>query len=371
MSIRRDPEQGIQQGYGASRAPLAPQAGRAPLLLALVLLAAAVAVIAAMTGSKPDPEPQVESPGDMNIASEAGPEDLEGHGTGRIDVGIDLPYKELSRTYDGVGHLTGILEVIGDAEFPDQWQLVLRPSSMGQGREHAEGRTLDFDGSVRTFEITDLPLGGYEVFAQAGTLNSRPQEVLLFSSPQSPTGGKTRVHLILHLTPPGVLDGYVHDADGVGVPDLPVFLEDLSRELIIETRTDATGVWRLDEMLDGRYRLSYGTIERPLLPAQLFLYAAPVRSLEPHELPVTSSVEIAVLDKWGNPVPGIELTGSGRPGGAFYAVADEHGMAIVSFLKEGRYGLKGIGNGMDGSVDFELERAAFRKRVEIVMNERD
>ena len=193
--------------------------------------------------------------------------------------------------------------------------------------------------------------------------------MLLFAIPNTPTGGKTRAHLILHLTPTGFLDGSVRDAAGAPVGDLPVFLENTSDKAVLESVTSAAGTWRFDGLHDGRYKLYYGSLERPIIPARAFTYNSPQRQLDEDEVPVTASVAFLVLDEDGLAVMDARIRGFGRPGGQVVASSGPDGVAIVRFLPGGRYQVKADhkGDRLEGKADFELEGAEVDYPVQVVL----
>lgn len=352
----------------------------APLLLVALAALAAGALTLAMSGldgqgepapAKPTPGPDPGAARDLGPGPTpmAGPDPVDPAPAPRIEVGADLPYKDMERSFDGRGQLQGIVEAVGGASFPDRWTLVIEPSKFGSGREHAETRITEFEGNERTFVEADLPLGGYTVSAVADGLNSRPQEVLLFALPGTPTGGKTQAHLILHLTPTGFIDGSVRNAAGAPVGDLPVFLEDLSDKSVRESLTTAAGTWRFDDLRDGRYRLRYGSMERPLNPPRDFTFSAPQRQLTEDEIPVTASVAFHVFDKDGLAVMDARVRGFGRPGGQVVATSGPDGVAVARFLPAGRYQVKADQEQarLEGKANFELEGNEEQRPVQVVL----
>jgi len=351
--------------------------GRAAALLLVALAGLATgALTLALSGlfGPGEPEPVGPSPGTPSATPPATALETEAEPVGptptpRIQVGEDLPYKDMKRSFDGHGQLQGIVEAVGGATFPDRWKLVIEPSKFGTGREHADTRIREFEGNERTFVEVDLPLGGYTVSAVAEGLNSRPQEVLLFALPGTPTGGKMQAHLILHLTPTGFIDGSVRDAAGAPVGDLPVFLEDTSDKSVRETNTTAAGIWRFDDLRDGRYRLRYGSMERPLIPPRDFTFSAPQRQLTEDEVPVTASVAFHVFDEDGLVVMDARVRGFGRPGGQVVATSGPDGVAVARFLPAGRYQVKAdhMQDRLEGKANFELEGDETLQPVQVVL----
>ena len=358
-----------------------PQRGRAGLLVLLVLLAlggGAALLITSGFLEKGDPaaaRPAVaQDDTESAAASAAGQDALTGISSeGRIEVGAPMPYKDLPRSFEGLGRISGSLEMVGGLEFPPHWTLRIEPSKFGSGREHATSRVIEFDGNETTFDETDLPLGGYTVSAEAEGLNSRPQEVLLFALPGTPTGGKTHVHLLLQLTPAGFVDGSVRDAAGRPVADLPVILEDASDQSLRETQSTAAGSWRFEGLRDGRYRIFYGSHERPLIPPRTFTFNAPQRLLEEDEIPVTASVAFFVIDKDGLAVMGAKVRGFGRPGGRVQSISGPDGVAIARFLPAGRYHVQAdlAEENLAGMADFELRGDEELEPVQVVLYPRE
>jgi len=316
-------------------------------------------------GATPAPTPSVapaEEPGGQRQAS--------GPVNGAIEVGIDHPYKRLPRSFEGTGTITGVVEVVGGRPFPTSWRLVIEPSRFGVGREHAERREREFDGSQRTFEEQELALGGYRIYAEAPGLNSRVQEVLLFrlAGSAGPSGGIHK-HLILHLTPSGFMDGAVTDERGQPVPGLPVVLENLADHSRLTTQTNGAGVWRFDGLVDGRYQLFLGDPNGPLIPAEPINYLAPQRRHPDQVVPCTSTVEIITRDELGVPVEGVTVRGFGTPHGTFTVVSESDGVARVHFLRAGRYRVRASGReGQRGKADFVLDGTQELERVEIQMH---
>jgi hypothetical protein len=340
------------------------------VLLALLLVGGLVLGLRLIdSGPAPDaPTPDADGPsgGEPRVSrSQTEPHDNR---EGGIQVGLALAYKDLPRSFVGRGHITGIVEIVGGQPFPERWKLVIEPSKFGTGREHAEYREREFDGNERTFEETDLPLGGYTISAQAAGLNSRPQELLLFAIPGTPSGGKLRAHLILHLTPTGFIDGAVRDEAGAPVADLPVLLECMGDMQRYETVTNGAGVWRIDGLVDGRFKLYLSQMERPLLPAKQINFIAPQRQLEDLIIPVTQTVTFKLTDVYGQPVDRARVRGFGVSGGWIACEGDFNGEAQARFLPAGRYKVNvDSPDGLRGQMNFELIEGDAPRRIEVRM----
>ncbi len=358
--------------YASPSSGLAASHGRGDrrlLLILITLVAGALAlirldVLGAREGPGHERAPE-SSPPALPTAETPPPSDgIEG--TGRIEVGIDLPYKDLPRSFDGVGHVFGDVEVLGGLPFPDRWTLVVEPSEFGTAREHAERRVREYDGAERTFDVPDLPLGGYRIYAEAEGLNSRPQEILLFALAESPIGGAKMKKVTLHLSPPGSMTGAVVDESGAPVGDLTVFLEDMGDRSQRSTVTSPDGTWRIEGLRDARYKLYYHKVEQPLIPVQQINYIAPVRNLDDDVVPVTASVAFQILDDHKLTVMGARVRGFGRPQGYIACESGPDGVAIARFLPKGRYRVSvEHPDGLEGRADFELEGHEVGHEVEV------
>ena len=161
----------------------------------------------------------------------------------------------------------------------------------------------------------------------------------------------------------------MRDARGVPVGDLPVFLEEISNKQVMETLSTASGAWRFEGLRDGRYRVHYGNMERPLIPPRDFTYIAPQRQLEEDEVPTTASVAFWVLDEDGLAVMDARVRGFGRPGGQVVTTSGFDGKAIARFLPGGRYQVKAdhAADDLEGKADFILEGDELNHPVQVVL----
>ena len=258
-----------------------------------------------------------------------------------LEIGRDFPWKTAPKSFDGTCTISGVVEVALDLPFPERWTLVIEPSVFGKGRERAERRAVEMRGGERTFEERDLPMGGYRVWAQADGLNCAPQEVLLFRLADQPQlAGKDHAHLMLQLTRSGFVDGSVLDVDGRPVEGLAVTLEDRNDRSRRTVRTGPAGIWRVDDVRDGAYRVLFGPPDRPLIPAEDLGFVGPSHRFPDRVVPRLIAFEVRVLDDGGRPLAGASVRGLGQPLGAIEATTEADGIARVTHAPAGRYQLR-------------------------------
>ena len=244
---------------------------------------------------------------------------------------------------------------------------MIEPSEFAIGREYAERREVHMDGAQRTFEEHDLPMGGYRVHAQADGMNCRAQEVLFFRVAGDPQGrGKDAARLILHLTRAGFIDGAVTDEAGGTPSGLPVTLELVEDGSRMVVETSPAGIWRFDGVRDGKYRLSFGSAERPLIPPEELIFVGPSQRFPDRVVPVTLELRIRVVDERALPLPGATVRGFGQPSGVIDTVTDEDGIARVPFATPGNYNLR-VSHAPDrrGRILFALEGGEPSRTVEV------
>lgn len=363
--------------------PLAPRrsvrAGRAALVL-LVAVSIGALWFVLRHGRAEDPPPG--TPAGPAPAAEGGAHLAPGPGPvrespldpealaaeGRLQLGGDFPWKTAEKGFDGLGTLSGAVETPPGVAFPERWTLVIEPSLFGKGREHAERRVLEFDGAQRTFEERDLPLGGYRVSVEADGMNGRAQEVLLFRVADRPhLAGKDHAHLLLSLAPAGHLDGSVRNEQGVPLGGVSVRLQEVGGTKRLETESDYVGHWRIDGVRDGRYVLTFGHPDRPLIPAEDVVFVGPSQRHPERVLPPIVDLVIRVVDETGNPLPDATIRGFVRPQGAIEETTDEFGFARIRNAVTGDYNVRVLhGSGRQGKSVFRVEPDPPLREVEIL-----
>lgn len=231
--------------------------------------------------------------------------------------------------FEGTGRLELYVFARGGAAFPEHWSLVLEPSKVLFGGEHAVSRSYSFDHGERKFLIEDLPLGGYDLRAFAPGLNAPVQNVLL----AKPLETHTVVHVEFHAA--GFIRGRVLDTHGAAIEGLEMTLEaSVSRERLT-ARTDPAGVYVFDAVLDGEYALFAGSPDSPLAPGKELAFLAPSLHFADILLAPLGELAIQVVDSRGAPVAGVRVDGYGSAGGRVALVTDEQGRGLARHIPAG------------------------------------
>jgi hypothetical protein len=267
-----------------------------------------------------------------------------------VETTENLAYRTAPRFFEGTGRLTGEVEGPDGAPFPANWRLVIEPSLYVEGRQHSgPRRVLEFEGNQRTFDVDDLALGAYRVTAEGAGVDARTQEILLFKlRGHGPTAGKTHAHLNMRFHAARGCGGRVLDQAGEAVIGLPVTLiprtpaGGATRDpLILKTETSGAGSWAFASVTTGSYLLILGSRARPLIEPQSVVVSNAAgdnpSTYREDTVPVTVTMELAVVDNQGRGLPGARVRGTGPS--PLDVVADSLGTATAKFLLPGRYQL--------------------------------
>lgn len=239
-----------------------------------------------------------------------------------------------ARPASAPGTLRGHVEVSGEEPFPRAWTLTLRPSATLPRRETADTRTLEFTAGEKDFEVRDLPLGGYDVVAQAEGFNGRVQAIALEPGNEHP-------FVNLRMVPAGILEGRVLEWDGVPAEGIPVTLFSVSGSEVFEATSDVRGIYRFESLPDGAYELLFGKASAPLIPERRPVrFAAPSLTFPDTELPQLGAIAMRVVDSLERPLEGILVRGSGTNGGVVEGRTDYDGRLLVKHLPPGHFRLR-------------------------------
>jgi Carboxypeptidase regulatory-like domain len=238
-----------------------------------------------------------------------------------------LPPEERFR---GEGRIEGYLDLPSGMEVPRPWTLVLEPSKVLIGGDRAEGRRLTFEQGEREFALEHVPLGGYQLRAEAANMSGAPELLLL----ARPDAHDVTVHVALR--PAAFVEGWVEDADGAPVEGVTMVLDPLAGGATRTARTDVRGGYRFENVPDGEHRLSAGRVPSPLAEPLDLAVSPPSVSVPRIVVPRLGELEIAVLDSAGSPVAGVTLEGWGSGGGTVDATTDVQGVALARHLPAGR-----------------------------------
>ncbi len=238
-----------------------------------------------------------------------------------------LPPEERFR---GEGRIEGYLDLPAGLDVPRPWSLVLEPSKVLIGGDRAVGRRLTFEQGEREFALEHVPLGGYQLRAEAENMSGAPELLLL----ARPDAYDVIVHIALR--PAAFVEGWVEDADGAPVEGVTMLLVPLAGGATRTTATDVRGGYRFENVPDGEHRLSAGRAPSPLAEPLDLAVSPPSVSVPRIVVPLLGELEIAVLDSAGSPVSGVTLEGWGSGGGTVDATTDVQGRALARHLPAGR-----------------------------------
>lgn len=240
------------------------------------------------------------------------------------------PRSDASVRFSGSGTLEGRLNLPAGVAPPRVWTLVLAPSPVLVGGERVRARRVDFENGEVEFSLSDLPLGGYEVWAEAAGMSGR-HEHLLLARPDA-----LLVYQDLRLVPLAFVAGRVVDADGVRVGGLPVFLRPDGGGPILTQLTDASGDFRFERVPDGEYLLETGFADASLSAPRALDVRSPSLHLPALEVPLLHELAVTVLDADGEPLAGVRVRGWCDRGGRVDALTDAQGIARATWLPAGR-----------------------------------
>jgi hypothetical protein len=308
---------------------------RLALFIALAVVLVGVAVL--LVGRSHDARAPIAGPG---ASTETGP---SAHDAPLAEIALPprpagdeatrRPAREYGPSdYAGRGRVRGELVVAPGISFPAAWTLVLEPHPYMVGSEHAISKRVEFESGERTFEVDDLPLGGYRVRAEVTGVNSTESAVLLVKGSSDP-------FVTLELRPAGLIDGRVFAADGAPADGLEVVLEPKVTQVRARATVGPDGAFVFHGVVDGEYRLWFGAPEAPLFPPADIAFSAPTLRIPDRTLPPTGAIAITTVDERGSFLGGVEVTGSGAPKGALRVTTGTDGRTVARWLMPGTYRL--------------------------------
>ena len=232
--------------------------------------------------------------------------------------------------FDGRGTIRGRLFMAPGTEVPANWTLTVEPSATLEGRERAVTRVLERKANEVEFRVDDLPQAGYVVRASAPGMNSSAVSVLL-------ARGLEDQYVQLRLSPAGFLDGGITTKRGAPAEGIRVVLESVRTKLRSETESDISGNYLFREVLDGEYRLYFGSPDNPILPVESISFRAPSLRFPTRALPHDGELVVTVTDADGNPIANAQIRGWGSEGAAIEATTDDSGQAEFRYLPAGDF----------------------------------
>jgi len=325
------------------RAPGSARSGRVLIILIALLFVAGIAFLwlgageraAGRTLAPRTEEAPAQSAGPSElVAAPRAPSEAAEPTDGELAPFVPARASE-TRFAGKLGSLRGHIEVSGENPFPQTWRLVLRPSNTLPAREHAVSRSIEFSDARTEFEVAELPLGGYDVHGEAPGFNGQVLPVLLEPGNEHP-------FVNLRFVPCGTLEGRILDADSLPAEGVKVTLLAVPEESLAGTvTTDASGVYRFEQLADGEYEILVGEATAPLMPER-----RPVRFMAPRltfpdiDLPQLGQLLVRVVDSLARPLEGVEVRGSGTHGGVIDGRTDYDGRLVVKHLPAGQFRLR-------------------------------
>lgn len=308
-------------------------AGRAKILLPAFVAAASAAFVAALLVRRGEHAPTIAAPAPEPTAPSrlAGPDPVSGSARAPVAgeaAAAPAPRPRPSGAHPGV--IRGEVLAAPGAVVPARWTLHVGPHPWLAGHETAADRRIEFEHGETTFELRDLPLGGYLVEAITPDLNCLPGNVMLVQ-------GSEDQFVTIQLSPSGFIDGGVLDSAGRPAEGLDVTLEAVPTGDRRTLTTDPAGNFVFHDVRNGEYRLLFGRPESPLLAPQSLLFTAPSMRFPTKTLPPSVSLEVSVVDVQLRPVAGVRISGSAPEGGAIDTRSDEQGAARIRYLPPGTY----------------------------------
>jgi hypothetical protein len=308
-------------------------AGRTRILLLVLLAAGSVVALATLLVRRENDAPAIVAtfPADPAPSAPAASGDATS-GSARTPESVattqPAPFVQSSASSGGV--IRGEVLAAAGVVVPARWTLHVGPHPWLAGHEKAADRRIAFEHGETTFEVRDLPLGGYLVEAIADGLNCLPGNVMLVR-------GSEDQFVTIQLSATGAIDGGVLDSAGRPASDLAVTLESATTGERRTETTDAGGNFVFRSVRDGEYRIFFGRPDSPLLPPQLLAFQAPSMRFPTRTLPPTGTLDVSVLDVRQRPIANAMLSGSASKGGAIDTQTDANGTARIRYLAPGEY----------------------------------
>lgn len=280
----------------------------------------------------------------------------------------------LERVFVGVGSIMGQVRM-ADGSVPPQWTVHLEPSLVGRGRDSAVPRTLEASPNEETFEMRDVPLGAYRIYAAAPGYRSTATELALYKlEGREHLPGVTFVNVTLTLKPMASVDGIVRRSNGDPADALDVFL--LPTRTVapgdrLEAKTDLAGVYRFDAVPAGSWLLCVGHPTTPLVSPRPTEVGSTGLELDPVELPPLATLDVLVVDEAARPFPDVDLVGylRGAGRGSIRGRTGPQGRFRADYLQPGPWRVEATYTTLDykGKRDWLLEAGVEVLEREIII----
>ncbi len=279
-----------------------------------------------------------------------------------------------TRVFDGVGTIAGQVRM-ADGSAPPRWTLHLEPSLVTRGRGEAVTRTVEAAPAEETFEVRDLPMGAYRVFATAPGHRSAAVEVALYKlEGLEHLPGMNYVNLTVTLQGMASVDGIVRRASGDPADDLPVHLLPHAGAAPgdrLSATTDLAGVYRFDAVPEGSWLLCVGDPVAPLVSPRPVRVGTRALELDDVQLPALATLELMVVDEAARPFPDVDvvgyLRGAGR--GSIRGRTGPQGRLRADYLQPGPWRVEAtyVTLGYTGKRDWVLEATDVAIEKELII----
>lgn len=237
----------------------------------------------------------------------------------------------------GGGAITIHLKAASGKPFDGDWTLDIEDNELDAKHEAGARRTLPQHGATVT--VSARPGVVHSLSAYAKSLASGTQRVQL--PPQRPVA---EVELVL--APAAAIQGRVVDANGAGARGVDVWLvpgfvapsgRTSAPPMTRTIATDASGSFRVESLLPGRWNVLVGTRDNPVARHNDVVLAAADVTLDPIALPQMYSVVVRVKDEQGRAVFDAAVSGKGSVGGSVEGKSDGGGQVAFDGLQAGRW----------------------------------
>ena len=310
--------------WNPSPAPHAPERSPAP-----------GAAGSAAVPSAGEERPPLSRPGPERERQEDAPPPLDAsgrHTDAQLGAGAAPPRQDPTR-FEGQGTLRGRLLLPGEAHLEGPWLVKVGPSPWLVGSEMAETRTLERPPSERDFRFDHLPLAGYQITIETPGWTGLPANALLQRRAND-------VFVTVQMERNATVEGTLFRSNGVPAEGIPARLEALEGELAFETEVDIAGKFVFEGVPEGNWRLLLGPPAAPLLPAQNLDVRRGALVLPQAQLPPLTWFRLILMDPDGEPLSGVEISGSGNRGGVVRGSTDAYGVFVGRDLPPGRWTIR-------------------------------
>lgn len=346
--IPRDPVRSLRASQAPEGARRRTQRGGAALWIVLALLLGLGLLYGLQRGLNSEESPTgLQDAGQGETQAAGTPESLlpleepedDVSPVGRVEA-EPLPYRNMPRSFDGQGEISGEVFPAPDQPFPSHWTLRIRPSQFASGKEKAISKDLEFEGAQTTFEVRDLPMASYSIQVTAEGQASRPVEVSLFRiEGGAPGASKERSHIMLRFEPLSEVRVELRDALQQPVRALPLVLEARATRERWTAQTDALGRATIADVPEGLYQLFVGDAQTPHLPPVDLKVLRTEPTEWQGELPPTQSITLRVVDHRARVLPDAVVRGHGPV--PIDVRTDQAGEVLLPYLPFGRYQIRG------------------------------